>query len=201
MNSPISGHNSKKNVEELPTGLQKIHKYGLWNIIFEVDVCEMPDKLNLQQKCALLEKWISWAHKNIDTTNGPKVFVNVRDAQDAFPSFPKSVLELVDFLGKLPDNLQPFGMIFEDARGVALPEQCGAWTRFIRKVMTANNWDGHLLGHIHEKWGYAEASQIEVRQGPALEGKRLKNLTLLLADFQSSNQHAHRINTYLFHCN
>ncbi len=166
--SSIPGPNNTQTIEELPTGLQKIHKYGLWNIIFEVDICDLPDKLNLQQKCALLKKWILWAHENIDTTSRPKIFVNVRDAQDAFPSCPKSVFELVDFLGKLPDNLQPYGIIFEDARGVALPEQCGAWAKFIRRVMGANNWDGHLLGHIHEKWGYAEASQLEVRQGTAV---------------------------------
>ena len=150
----------------MPLGLQKIHKYGLWNIIFEVDVCDPPgDNLstyNLQQKCSLLGKWITWAHDNINAPGGPKIFVNIRDAQDAFPSCPERVFELVDFLGKLPDKLRPFGMVFEDARGVALPEQCGAWARFIRRVMEENNWDGHLLGHIHEKWGYAEASQLEV---------------------------------------
>ena len=40
------------------------------------------------------------------------------------------VFELVDFLGKLPTGLRPFGMIFEDALGNAVPEECGAWAKY-----------------------------------------------------------------------
>ena len=46
------------------------------------------------------------------------------------PHISFQVFELVDFLGKLPPRLRPLGMIFEDALGNAVPEECGAWAKY-----------------------------------------------------------------------
>ena len=36
------------------------------------------------------------------------------------------------------------------------------WAKYIRKIMDMNNWNAHLLVHVHEKFGYSDAAVLEV---------------------------------------
>ena len=79
------------------------------------------------------------------------------------PVYPERVFETVDFLTTLPEKIHLFGLIFEDSSGNSVPEAIGSSTRLIRQVMDDNKFKGHFLVHIHEKFGYKDASTIEVR--------------------------------------
>jgi hypothetical protein len=43
-----------------------------------------------------------------------------------------------------------------------LPEECGTWAKYIRKIMDDHKWKGHLLIHVHEKFGYSDATALQV---------------------------------------
>ncbi|KAH3807641.1 hypothetical protein DPMN_135989 [Dreissena polymorpha] len=74
----------------------------------------------------------------------------------------KRVFHVVDFLARL--NLL-FGICFEEPRGISLTEECSTWAKFIRKVMDSANWKGHLLVHVHEKFGLMDATALASLMG------------------------------------
>ena len=152
------------NTETVPVALTKMKQFGLKNVIFEVDISGGYvdfEKFPLQNYFALLEKWIVWAHENLDKHS--KVFVNIRDLNDTMPSFSNRCFELVDYLAQLPNGIRPFGVMFEEPGGGVLPEECGKWSAYIRKMMNVNKWNPHLLVHVHEKFGFADSSTLHVR--------------------------------------
>ena len=155
--------NKIPDTEKVPVGIAKLKDAGLWNVIFEVDLGDQVynfEEFTMEKMCALIEKWITWCHDNLHETS--KVFISFRDLPDVMPHHPQRAFQVVDFLAKLPDRIRPFGMMFEEPRGKSLPEECGTWAKYIRKVMDANNWKGHLLVHVHEKYGYCDATALEV---------------------------------------
>ena len=78
------------------------------------------------------------------------------------PQHPDRCFEVVQFLATLPERIRPFGLMFEEARGQALPEECGTWAKYIRKVMEMSNGEAHLLVHVHEKFGYCDDTALQV---------------------------------------
>ena len=75
---------------------------------------------------------------------------------------PKMLLDIVYFLGRLPQNLLPLGLFYEEATGNALPEEVGTWTYAVRGAMDKAGWkNGHLVVHIHEKWNLGDMTQLE----------------------------------------
>jgi len=78
------------------------------------------------------------------------------------PTDADRVFHVVSFIANLSHDLRPMGMMFEEPRGHSLPEECGTWTRYIRKVMDDQRWTGRLLVHVHEKFGFLDATAIEV---------------------------------------
>ena len=149
--------------ETVPVSLRKMKEIGLWNPILEVDLGNSTynfDKFSMDDMCTLVEKWITWAHDNLHEES--KVFINFRDLPDVMPNNPQRCLRLTQFLATLPERIRPFGIMFEEPRGQSLPEECGMWARYIRKVMDLNNYKAHLLVHVHEKFGYAEATALQV---------------------------------------
>ncbi|XP_022111955.1 uncharacterized protein LOC110991097 [Acanthaster planci] len=113
----------------------------------------------MKDLCALVEKWILWVYDNLN--RDAKVLVNLRDLTDIMHTVPVPAFQMVKFLAKMPEDVRPFGLLFEEAKGTCMPEECGSWAKYIRKIMDAHNWDGKLLVHIHEKYGYADTSQLE----------------------------------------
>ena len=68
---------------------------GLWNPILEVDLGNSTynfDKFSMDDMCALVEKWITWAHDNLYEES--KVFINFRDLPDVMPNNPQRCLKL-----------------------------------------------------------------------------------------------------------
>ncbi|CAC5393052.1 unnamed protein product [Mytilus coruscus] len=145
--------------ESIPVGLRKMKEAGLYNVIFELDLGDSTydfDRFRTEEICALLKKWVDWVFENL--SKEAKVFINFRDLPDAMPTDSDRVFEVTDFLCKLP----LFGLMFEEPRGQSLPEECGTWAKHIRKVMEANHFKGHLLVHVHEKFGYCDAVALQV---------------------------------------
>ena len=144
-------------------GIKKLQNVGLYNVIFEVDLGDATydfDKFSTKQMCELITKWIKWCHDNLN--KDAKIFVSFRDLPDAMPTDAERVFEVTDYLCKLPEELRLFGFMFEEPRGKSVPEECGMWAKFIRKIMDDNNWKGHLLVHVHEKFGYCDATALQV---------------------------------------
>lgn len=78
---------------------------------------------------------------------------------------PIQVFEIIKFLGTMPAGNRPFGLIFEEPTGRYLPETLSGWTKAVRLLMDKCNWrSGHLLAHIHEKWSFAEVTQLVAGQ-------------------------------------
>ena len=151
--------------EQVPIGIKKLQKVGLYNVIFEVDLGDSTydfDKFPVSEMCVLLKKWIQWCYDNL--SKDAKIMVNLRDPPDVMPYHPERVFQLVEFLAKLPLDIRPFGMIFQEPRGKSLPEEVGMWAKHIRKIMLDNHWDGQLLIHVHEKFGYCDATALQVRR-------------------------------------
>ena len=74
---------------------------------------------------------------------------------------PERVFAVVSFLGSLPPEKRPFGIMYEEPTGKYLPEEVGAWTAGIRRVMNKCNWQsGKLLAHIHKRWGIGDTVQL-----------------------------------------
>ena len=69
------------------------------------------------------------------------------------------------FCPSLQSSLKTFvkhlGVMYEEPTGNYLPEEMGQWTKSMRKVMDKYHWKGHLLVHVHKKWGNAETVQLE----------------------------------------
>jgi len=151
------------NTEAVPVGIRKLKLAGLYNVIFEVDLGDGVynfDKFSVHQMCHLLEKWIDWCLEHLSPK--AKTFFSFRDLPDVMPDHPERPLEVVSFLANLPEKKRPFGMMFEEPRGKSLPEECGAWAKYIRRCMDENHWKGHLLVHVHEKFGYCDATALQV---------------------------------------
>ena len=151
------------NKTTLPVGLTKMKEHGLRNPIIEIDLASKSinwDSFSVQDMCSLIKKRMEWSHENLSADT--KIFVNLRDFPIAMMQAPERVLAVVDFLASMAPEERPMGILYEEPTGNCLPEEVGAWTAAMRRLMTANNWeDGHLLFHVHKKWGLAETVQLE----------------------------------------
>jgi hypothetical protein len=106
---------------------------------------------------------INLRQKNLIRMLSFQIFVSIRDLPDVMPYHPERLFGLVEFLAKLPNDIRPYGMMFEEPRGKTLPEEAGQWSKYIRRTMKDNYWcDGHLLFHVHEKFGYCDATALQV---------------------------------------
>ncbi|XP_074660428.1 uncharacterized protein LOC141912902 [Tubulanus polymorphus] len=154
--------NKVPNTENVPIGLKKMKQFGLHGAILEVDLSDVVydfDKFPMTEMQNLMKKWIVWCHENLH--KDAKVLINYRDLPDSMKDKPERIFQMTDFLGKLPADIRPFGIIFEDPTGSSLPEECGIWSRFLRQIMDNNDWKGHLLVHTHEKYGLCDATNLK----------------------------------------
>lgn len=145
--------------QEFPVELKKMQKYGIPNPILQVDLSciHRDDVIDLQ---LLLEERIDYTYENLSVD--AKILVNIRDIAPAMVKSPTTVFDLVKFLGAMPAGKRPFGIMFEEPTGDYYPDQLGAWTKSVRRLMNECNWQSaHLLVHIHKKWEYAEVTQLE----------------------------------------
>lgn len=149
----------------IPVGMVKMKQFGLINPIIEIDLANKSTSINWKKKfsiedmCDLLDERFQWCRENLSPDG--RCLVNIRDFPLAMRSRPERVFAVVDHLASLPKKKRIFGIIFEEPTGKILPEEMGAWTAAVRRLMDANNWKGHLLVHVHEKYGMAEITQLE----------------------------------------
>ena len=153
----------EKYKDEIPIGMLKCKDLGIKNTIIEVDLVYHTidyTKFNARKVCELFSHRLQWIRKNLSEDS--RVFVNLRDFPDAMMKKPRRVFKLVNYLSSLPAKERPFGIIFEEPKGQCLPGEVGVWTAAIRKEMDKCGFkDGHLLSHIHQKWGLQDITQLE----------------------------------------
>ncbi|XP_074656968.1 uncharacterized protein LOC141910144 [Tubulanus polymorphus] len=159
-------YKTKKKVpdtETVPVGLEKMKKFGMRNVVFELDLSDVIydfDAFPMSKMMALVEKWIHWCYKELH----PKcrILVSYRDLPDTLDDHAERMFEMTDFLGSMPEGVRPFGLAFEEPKGTCLPEECVVWVQFIREMMNKHNWNGHLLAHVHEKFGLCDATNLKI---------------------------------------
>ena len=136
---------------------------GIRNPIIEADLAypSIDYKIfNVKRITKLFSQRMEWVRENL--SRDARIFINLRDIADAIINEPKRVFKVVKYLSSLPANQRPFGLIFEEGTGNYLPDHLAAWTAAVRREMDECGFqDGHLLVHIHEKWGLAQMSQLE----------------------------------------
>ena len=150
-------------METIPVGMRKMKKFSLLNPIIELDMgdknLDWGGKLTVEQYCQFILDRIVWCKQNLSKEGN--VIVNIRDLPFVMRDHPERVLTVVKFLATLPEEWRPFGLNFEELMGRFLPEELGIYSSAVRKVMDDSGWKGaHLLVHIHERWGLAEATQL-----------------------------------------
>ncbi|KAL9952350.1 hypothetical protein ACROYT_G039593 [Oculina patagonica] len=146
----------------IPVGLSKMKTLGLVNPIIEIDLAIDSinwDVFTVEDMCKLLSERIKWSRRNLSPA--AKIFVNLRDFPDAMVYQMERLFTVVDYLGSLSAAERPFGIMYEEPTGKFLPEEVGAWTAGVRKIMDSRGWSGHLLAHVHKKWALGEMTQLE----------------------------------------
>ncbi|XP_028401606.1 uncharacterized protein LOC114524657 [Dendronephthya gigantea] len=155
------------NVEKLPIGLVRMKELGIRHAIIEFDLVYKGidyTKFTVEDICSLMKMRMEWCRSEL--AENSNVIFNFRDFADAMRLNPKRVLKVVKFLSSLPEDERPFALLYEES-GKNLPEELGVWTATIRQVMDDNGWTenaekkGHLLVHVHEKWGFSNTTQME----------------------------------------
>ena len=147
----------------IPIGLAKMSKFGLQNPIFEIDLADSSvdyEKFTVEKLCDVLLQRMEWTLKNL--SKEANIFVNFRDFPPAMEKAPERVFSVVSFLAKQSQDFREhIGIMYEEPTGNYLPEEMGQWTKSVRKVMDTYQWKGHLLVHVHKKWGSAETVQLK----------------------------------------
>ena len=95
------------------------------NPIIEIDTLRYRREMKVDSWCKVLKKRFIWIKEKLGSD--AKIFVNFRDFSDAMFHDVAPVLKIALFLGTLPLNLRPFGIMFEEPRGTYMPEEVGKW--------------------------------------------------------------------------
>lgn len=148
--------------ESIPVGIAKMEKFNLRNPIFEVDLADSNvdyDKFTMNEYCDILMKRIQWTLDNL--SQDARIFVNFRDFPIVMMKAPERVFSLVSFMASQPPEIRDhLGIIYEEPTGRYLSEEIAECTRSVRNIMNSYKWNGHLLVHVHEMYGNAEATQL-----------------------------------------
>lgn len=161
----------------IPVGLRKMKQYGIPNVIIEVDVADdslsWDGAFSVSQLVDALAFLLTWARENlVRPPSHPQThFVNLRDFPIAMLRCPQRQMDLVAALARLPHDIRPAGLLFEEPTGEYFADEVAAWSAQVRDVMDTNGWcstfqekdqmDGLLLVHVHKQWGMADAVVLE----------------------------------------
>ena len=149
--------------ETIPIGIAKMDQFKLKNPIFEVDLADSNvdySKFTMKDYCDILMERIQWTFDNL--SQDARIFVNLRDFPIAMMTAPQRIFSLVSFMGSQPPEIRDhLGIIYEEPTGKYLPHEVAAWTKSVRNIMNSQNWNGHLLVHVHKKYGNAETTQLK----------------------------------------
>ena len=149
--------------ETIPVGIAKMDNFNLKNPIFEIDLADSNvdyNKFTMKDYCEILMRRIQWTFDNL--SKDARIFVNLRDFPITMMTAPERVFSLVSFMGSRPPEIRDhLGIIYEEPTGKYLPEEIAAWTKSVRNIMKSYEWEGHLLVHVHKKYGNAETTQLK----------------------------------------
>eukprot|EP00117_Sycon_ciliatum_P016834 scpid93312/ scgid16087/ len=157
-----SVQNGRYNTVNVPVGCQKTKKYGIQNIVLEIELTQPEIGWNktwtVSDQCQLLTKLFGWVRREISKYS--RILVNFRDFSATMARCPERLLEVIQFLASMPSQERIFGLMYEDL-GDGLPEELGIWTRSVCRVMEACSWkDGQLLMHVHGQWNMKTAATL-----------------------------------------
>jgi len=148
---------------DIPVGLWKCKKYGINNVVLEIDLNYYKidyEKFNMDEACKYIMKRVEWIRENMSKDS--LILMNFRDFPSTMQLHPERVEHITRYLSSLPKDQRIFGLIYEDL-GEILPEELGAWTVCLRNEMKRCGWeDGHLLCHNHEQWACGHVSNLEM---------------------------------------
>lgn len=148
-----------------PVGLKKSRECEVPNLIFEFDI--LPEKLfeNPAATKEMVAEMMTTKIKAVQTFSpSAKIFFNYRDALIAFNDVVgrERMIYYTKYLAQLPQDLRPYGIIFEEPTGTNLPWTYTILCKVLRKTMDDNGWTGaHLLVHVHNNYGLTEACVLE----------------------------------------
>ena len=108
------------------------------NPIIEIDTLRHRREMKVDDWCKILKKRFKWIKENLHSD--AKIFVNFRDFSDAMFHNVEDVLKIALFMGMLPPDLRPFGLMFEEPRGTYMPEEVGKWCGGKTLVNTISIW-------------------------------------------------------------
>jgi len=161
--------------DNLPAGLQKCQKYGIDSAVIEIDI-KFTKTVPMTEVIECLTFLLTWANANFKPLGKSKDrrrhMVNLRDLSVAMMVCPQRALDFVEAVAKLPKEIRPSGILFEESLGEYFGDEVANWTSAIRNVMDRNDWksefqrnaescDGMLLYHVHEEYGLANATVLD----------------------------------------
>ena len=98
---------------------------GLINPIIEIDTLVHAGSMTVENWMTLLKDRINWIKQNLSPD--AKIMVNFRDFSDSMFKDITPNLQITFFLGSLPEEIRPWGILFEEPTGNYLPEELGKW--------------------------------------------------------------------------
>ena len=93
-----------------------------------------------------------------------KLWVNIRDANraDSREVDRRRLHTFVRCLARLPPDLRPFGLMFEDGVGETFHWEMADFVSGLRGIMDDSDWsEGHLLIHVHKGFGLGDAVVLD----------------------------------------
>ena len=98
---------------------------GLINPIIEIDTLRHAEHFTVDGWMTVLKDRIQWIKTNLSPD--AKILINFRDFSDAMFTDITPNMQLVHFLGTMPEESRPWGLMFEEPTGNYLPEEIGKW--------------------------------------------------------------------------
>ena len=153
---------NKVPLPDIPIGLIKCKRFGIKNVMFEMDLNFYKldyEVFTMERLCEFARDKFAWVRENLG--RDAMISINIRDFSSCMKNHPDRVWYVVNYLSRLPIDERISGIAYEDI-GRALNEELGAWTSAVRQEMVRSGWeDGHLIVHVHEQWGMVHTAALE----------------------------------------
>lgn len=147
-----------------PIGLVKIKQYKIPNAVFSVDVMHGLVSWEDQGGSCPISTFADLIKVRIQAVrsvnSNARIFINFRDAPTAFKSviFAYRLIQLTKYIARLPVEMRPFGILFEDATGESFPWEFANLCHVLNATVETSGWtDCQLLVHVNKKYGLAES--------------------------------------------
>jgi hypothetical protein len=151
-----------------PMGIKRAQEYRIANVIIELDLlCPMTnwEEYGIVRYCELLHQRIDQIRRgcrNPYQKEPNRIFVNIRDFAAAWEAEPDRIVTVMSYLARMRETERIMGICFEDSTGGIFPWVLGEHVRRTRNLFDLCGWkDGHILCHVHQAYGLAEAAVLE----------------------------------------